>query len=223
MQLMSEDLDTLWQSDGSQPHMVNIHFPRRTPVTHVSIYLDCHRDDSYTPTKILVKAGSHPYDLVDVRYREFLEPQGWFHFVLAPQADMEAEEFEASPGSAQATQALHPIDIFVLQICILGNHLNGKDTHIRCIKIFGPPGPSAFSLRHSKSMEAPLFTERLVQQGMKTEAFRRQVERVGYERAVAQLQRIMKQNSHKALESTSSSSSSSTAQRSLMTLSQTLR
>lgn len=49
MQLMSEDLDTLWQyvlppthsnrSDGSQPHMVNIHFPRRTPVTVRQVHL----------------------------------------------------------------------------------------------------------------------------------------------------------------------------------------
>lgn len=40
-QLQSDDLDTLWQcvwladrrSDGSQPHSVYIHFPRRTAVT----------------------------------------------------------------------------------------------------------------------------------------------------------------------------------------------
>jgi len=40
-QLQSDDLDTLWQcvwrtdrrSDGSQPHSVYIHFPRRIAVT----------------------------------------------------------------------------------------------------------------------------------------------------------------------------------------------
>ena len=68
-QLTSDDVETLWQSDGTQPHTVTIHFPRRTAVTHVSIYHDILRDDSYTPTRILVKAGTHPYDVMDVRYR----------------------------------------------------------------------------------------------------------------------------------------------------------
>ncbi|WFD31324.1 hypothetical protein MSPP1_002358 [Malassezia sp. CBS 17886] len=137
-ELMDDDLNALWQSDGAQPHFVDISFPSQTAVTHLSLYLDCHRDDSYTPTKVLVKAGTHPYDLVDVRYREFTEPQGWYHFVLRRGHELSMEEADASLPLG-ATTPLHPIDVFVLQVCILGNHLNGKDTHIRGLRVFGPP------------------------------------------------------------------------------------
>ncbi|WFD45778.1 hypothetical protein GLX27_000402 [Malassezia furfur] len=186
-QLMDDDLNTLWQSEGSQPHTVTIHFPKRTKVTHVSVYLDCRRDDSYTPTKILVKAGTHPYDLVEVRYRDFVEPQGWYHFVLdKPDPDV--------PEEQSATFPLEPIEVFVLQVCILSNHLNGKDTHIRGMKVFGPPAPGMMPTAPPASSKAPV--ERLVQQGMRTEAFRRQVARVGFDRAAAQLERIMQQHTH---------------------------
>lgn len=32
-----------------------------------------------------------------------------------------------------------PIDVFLVQICILANHAAGKDSHLRGIRIFGPP------------------------------------------------------------------------------------
>ena len=43
-------------------------------------------------------------------------------------------------GRQGATTVIRAIEVFVLQVCILGNHLNGKDTHIRCLKVFGPLG-----------------------------------------------------------------------------------
>ena len=58
---------------------------------------------------------------------EFIEPQGWYHLVLDRPDDAEAEEITASlPGAT--SNRLQPIDVFVLQVCILGNHLNGKDS-----------------------------------------------------------------------------------------------
>lgn len=140
----------------------------------MSIYLDCLRDDSYTPNKILVKAGTHLYDLVDVRYREFAEPQGWVHFALEkadPGAAEEAESHESAP--------LAPIHVFLLQICVLGNHLNGKDTHIRALKVFGP----AASPNES-------HVDALLQRSMRTNAFRSQAARVGHDAAVQQLKRF---------------------------------
>lgn len=38
-----------------------------------------------------------------------------------------------------APPKLKPIDVWCLQIRILGNHQNGKDTHIRSCLIWGPP------------------------------------------------------------------------------------
>ncbi|SHO78547.1 Similar to S.cerevisiae protein DOC1 (Processivity factor) [Malassezia sympodialis ATCC 42132] len=219
-QLQSDDLDTLWQSDGSQPHSVYIHFPRRTAVTHISIYLDCLRDDSYTPTKILVRAGTHPYDLVDVRYREFVEPQGWYHFMLSGTSDMEPEEAQAARASS-ASMPLRAIELFVLQVNILGNHLNGKDSHIRCMKVFGPTPPGIARPPAQPEVQR-IMTERLLEQGKNTHAFHRQVERVGYERAVAQLERILQQHPHAAF-AQAAPTRAHTAQRSLLHLSHTLR
>ena len=228
-QLTSDDVETLWQSDGTQPHTVTIHFPRRTAVTHVSIYLDILRDDSYTPTRILVKAGTHPYDVMAVRYRyvhlsdigrEFQEPQGWYHFVLSTTHEHVLEEDDAL--EYRRSEKLDAIEVFVLQICVLGNHLNGKDTHIRCLKVFGPPTPGLQRQNMTQSVSQCTMTKRLVKQGMQTEAFHRQVERVGYHRAVTQLERIMQQSSQNMPDQAPRPAQSS-VERSLMSLSQTLR
>ncbi|PWY97553.1 galactose-binding like protein [Testicularia cyperi] len=155
----------LWQSDGSQPHLVNIQFARRTLVTHVSIYLDVKQDDSYTPTKIAVLAGTNYRDLVQVRERTFESPQGWKHFRL-DKSDSIPEEEENDDNNDEEMDAdkerdghtskkVHRegIHVWLIQICILANHLNGKDTHVRRLMVFGPktandhqdriPGPSA--------------------------------------------------------------------------------
>ena len=68
-QLRDDDLERLWQSDGIQPHRISIEFAERTDVTHVSLWLNVKRDDSYTPTKVLIKAGTGWQDLTEVRYR----------------------------------------------------------------------------------------------------------------------------------------------------------
>ncbi|KAK0557734.1 hypothetical protein OC846_000301 [Tilletia horrida] len=144
-----------FRSDGIQPHFINIQFPKRTAVTHVSIYLDHKLDDSYTPTKILIKGGTYFHDLVDIRYREFVEPSGWKTFMMVKtqpripeEAELEAYTIAGAQSSAVvssstghhiAAQPLVPIHAWLLQICILGNHLNGKDTHVRGVYIFGPP------------------------------------------------------------------------------------
>jgi len=130
------------------------------------------RDDSYTPTKILIKAGTHLYDLVDVRYREFVEPQGWYHFVLDKEDPLIPEELEAG-ALAEDAPPLRPIDAFLLQVCVLGNHLNGKDTHVRALRVFGPASgalepssmPSALAAppqaRRRPLVSAPPFAQTL--------------------------------------------------------------
>lgn len=81
------------RSDGTQPHRIIIEFAKRTAVTvrtppqsslerqdpltprafplpqHISLWLNVIRDDSYTPTKILVEAGTDYHDLTEVRCR----------------------------------------------------------------------------------------------------------------------------------------------------------
>ncbi|PWN88169.1 galactose-binding like protein [Acaromyces ingoldii] len=217
-QLRHADLDKLWQSDGTLPHVINIQFARRTAVTHVSMYIDHVKDDSYTPTKVRILAGTHYHDLVEVRTREFDQPQGWKHFVLDKKGNVsdsdESDGYTSSSGSSSSGSSFSsssssssspssssaaasskpssgtsdsgsargshataerqhraarrlqkrgaidpaepasqlaghvahgvsrrhpPIYTYYLQVCILANHSSGKDTHVRGLKVWGPP------------------------------------------------------------------------------------
>lgn len=126
-QLRDNCLDTYWQSDGPQPHLVNIQFRRKTTIEFVSIYADYKLDESYTPNRISVRAGNHFHDLQEVELMELSEPSGW---VVIPLKDSNET----------------PIRAFLIQIAVLSNHQNGRDTHIRQIKVHSPVQNSTVSV-----------------------------------------------------------------------------
>ncbi|XP_029029315.1 anaphase-promoting complex subunit 10 isoform X1 [Betta splendens] len=147
-QLRDDNLETYWQSDGSQPHLVNIQFRRRTTVKMLCIYADYKSDESYTPSKISVRVGNNFHNLQEIRVTalphrdeclfesysysqllvslfflqqlEMVEPSGWIHISLVNQRTNE------------------PISTFMIQIAVLANHQNGRDTHMRQIKVYTP-------------------------------------------------------------------------------------
>lgn len=49
--LLDDNLETYWQSDGPQPHLVNIQFKQKTKVKDICIFSDFKVDESYTPQK----------------------------------------------------------------------------------------------------------------------------------------------------------------------------
>lgn len=55
--LIDNCLDTFWQSDGPQPHLVNMQFKQKTKVKDLCIYADYKQDESYTPSRIVIKVG----------------------------------------------------------------------------------------------------------------------------------------------------------------------
>ncbi|KAM9677465.1 anaphase-promoting complex subunit 10 isoform 2-T3 [Trichechus inunguis] len=67
-QLRDDNLETYWQSDGSQPHLVNIQFRRKTTVKTLCIYADYKSDESYTPSKISVRVGNNFHNLQEIRF-----------------------------------------------------------------------------------------------------------------------------------------------------------
>uniref|UniRef100_A0AC11EB50 Anaphase promoting complex subunit 10 n=1 Tax=Ovis aries TaxID=9940 RepID=A0AC11EB50_SHEEP len=71
-QLRDDNLETYWQSDGSQPHLVNIQFRRKTTVKTLCIYADYKSDESYTPSKISVRVGNNFHNLQEIR-RDILQ------------------------------------------------------------------------------------------------------------------------------------------------------
>ncbi|KAF8170114.1 anaphase-promoting complex subunit 10 [Pholiota molesta] len=85
-------------------------------ITKISIHLNFPQDDSYTP----------PSDLQDVRVVTLDKPDGWITF------DVSSEPNEDGDGLCQSVYA------YVLQIIIAANHMSGKDTHVRGLRILGP-------------------------------------------------------------------------------------
>ncbi|XP_021251140.1 anaphase-promoting complex subunit 10 isoform X1 [Numida meleagris] len=71
-QLRDDNLETYWQSDGSQPHLVNIQFRRKTTVKTLCIYADYKSDESYTPSKISVRVGNNFHNLQEIRNQDLM-------------------------------------------------------------------------------------------------------------------------------------------------------
>ncbi|OEL26055.1 Anaphase-promoting complex subunit 10 [Dichanthelium oligosanthes] len=135
--LRDDNLDTYWQSDGAQPHLVNIQFQKKVQLQLVVLYVDFKLDESYTPSKISIRAGDGFHNLKEIKTVELAKPVGWVHISLS--------------GTDPRETFIHT---FMLQIAVLSNHLNGRDTHIRQIKIYGPrPNPVPHQPFHFISRE----------------------------------------------------------------------
>ena len=82
--------------------------------------------------------GSSYYDLQEIKTVELEEPQGW---VVVPLALNSNEGGLAADGSKDITGGSSSqgfVRTHCLQIAVLSNHQNGRDTHLRQIKVFGP-------------------------------------------------------------------------------------
>nr|XP_018259156.1 anaphase-promoting complex subunit 10 [Kwoniella dejecticola CBS 10117]OBR81314.1 anaphase-promoting complex subunit 10 [Kwoniella dejecticola CBS 10117] len=121
--------NTFWQSEGPQPHLIDLSFPKRVHISAIAVHMSHARDDSYTPSRLSIRAGTGVHDLQEVRHMEFSKPDGWIPIVLRPMEVTEHGEETEGP----------PIPCHHLRIIILANHLNGKDTHVRGLRVFGAP------------------------------------------------------------------------------------
>ncbi|KAK4758849.1 hypothetical protein SAY87_020150 [Trapa incisa] len=119
--LRDDNLETYWQSDGAQPHLVNVQFQKKVKLQLVALYIDFKLDESYTPSKVSIRAGDGFHNLKEIRSVELVKPTGWVYVSL-------------SGNDPRDTF----VSTFMLQIAVLSNHLNGRDTHVRQIKVYGP-------------------------------------------------------------------------------------
>ncbi|CAF0756000.1 unnamed protein product [Adineta ricciae] len=122
--LLDDNLETYWQSDGPQPHLVNIQFKQKTKIKDLCIFSDFKVDESYTPQKISIRTGINHNNLVELRCFEIHEPAGW---VIVPTRDARS----------------NPIKTWMIQIAVLANHQSGRDTHIRQIVVHSPTETSS--------------------------------------------------------------------------------
>ena len=141
-QLVDGNPETFWQSDGSQPHAVTIQFYKKTKLTDLWILFNYKADESYTPLQLSVRIGSGYYDLQEKQVVDLREPDGWVRIPLAlPPADSDralVRQDHASIRDKSFGGACDFLRTFVLQIAVVANHQNGRDTHVRGIKVFGP-------------------------------------------------------------------------------------
>eukprot|EP00904_Undaria_pinnatifida_P005421 jgi/Undpi1/2008/HiC_scaffold_12.g05395.m1 len=130
-QLRDDSIETYWQSDGGQPHLINIQFHKKMTVVEMA----------YTPKKLSIRAGSSFHDLVEVTVKELHEPVGWMRVQLsAPVAGSAGVVVAADSDGGPQGPVLRA---HFVQICVVAMHQNGRDTHIRQVKVFGPRLASA--------------------------------------------------------------------------------
>jgi hypothetical protein len=96
-------VNTYWQSDGPQPHCVNITFSKTVSVCRVDVYADVKVDESYTPSLISVRAGSMLNDLREVKQFAIADASGWIALSLL---SSRGEPLKASMLQVKKKQAL---------------------------------------------------------------------------------------------------------------------
>ncbi|KAI5456420.1 anaphase-promoting complex, subunit 10-domain-containing protein [Mariannaea sp. PMI_226] len=127
-ELRSDDLKLYWQSDGPQPHRLTVYFVKRVGIRDIRFFVDYNEDESYTPTKIVFKSGTSENNLIEFASMSLESPVGWQQVPLA-----------GAGGDPDGNTLVS----YVLQMQILENHQNGKDTHLRGIKIYAFDADSA--------------------------------------------------------------------------------
>lgn len=144
-QLREDNLSTFWQSDDVQPHFILIQFPKKVRINEIWLYLDYKTDESYTPSKVAIRIENSFNEMVEAKVVDFEEPVGWFQIKLEEK-------------NSEGTTIKPYIKTMTVQIVILQNTHNGRDTHIRNVKIFSPRENKSFDLTFPK-FESSDFTQ----------------------------------------------------------------
>lgn len=136
--LRSASTAQFWQSDGPQPHLLNIHFFKLVSIVKMRVYLDFELDESYTPTRMIFYGGFSMYDLTEFAEWVGEGPKGW--------VDVNLEG--VGSGGSNVLRAM------VVQIRVCENHQNGKDTHVRGVQIFARDERAGRKARFGGEVEA---------------------------------------------------------------------
>jgi len=126
-QLRDDDFSTYWQSDGDQPHYINIQFHKKMTIQEVAFQVSFKLDETYTPNEVSIRSGTTFNDLIEIKKLSFNKAEGWITVQLSDDEECLRTNF--------------------LQIAILSMHLGGRDTHIRQVKVYGPRNPVSSVLK----------------------------------------------------------------------------
>lgn len=128
---IDDNFDNYWQSDGIQPHKVEVFFSKRMDIALIAIFLTLSADESYTPRIINIHAGNSPSDAVFYKTLEVTNMNGWV-----------ALTFEDNLPKEKLLKCQY------LRFTFPVNHENGKDTHLRGIRLYNKSrdGPAQVEL-----------------------------------------------------------------------------
>lgn len=164
-QIRDNSLDTYWQSDGGQPHLMNIHFLKRKSVCEIAFYLDYTQDESYTPKQLSIRAGITFHDLEEIKVVDLNEPVGWVSVPLHAEPDPLDDNYEDDDdedenmninnqeNQDENNKRKKPLRTFLLQVCVVSMHQNGRDLHCRQIKVFGPRSETEALMRRTRNKD----------------------------------------------------------------------
>ncbi|KAK1077825.1 hypothetical protein LTR33_007755 [Friedmanniomyces endolithicus] len=154
--LRSPDPAHFWQSDGPQPHLLSIHFFKLVSIVSVEVLLDFEVDESYTPTKIQFLAGMGVHDIQEFAEMTFEQPNGWHEVDFNNVGPIEHDDDEDEDADDVIDWSKRPVlRAFLLQVRILENHQNGKDTHLRGVRVFARDEGQQPRRVHTKPVSRP--------------------------------------------------------------------
>ena len=123
-EIRDNNFNTFWQSDGSAPHKCIIIFNKKELLSYICIYSDYKLDESYTPNHIIIKALTSIYENDIIINTELTEPNGWIKFKLKPHNRQ--NKYDKYLKTNKIIIEIH------------SSHQQGRDTHVRQIKIYSP-------------------------------------------------------------------------------------
>ncbi|EKE40620.1 hypothetical protein ENUP19_0257G0103 [Entamoeba nuttalli] len=114
--ICDNNLSTYWQSNGERPHQITFVFDEPQTLAFVRFYVSQKMDESYTPSKVLLRVGTSLYDLIELAVVTLEEPEGWYYLTK---------------------HMKKPLRGSCVQLVIQENCSHGRDSHIRQVQIFG--------------------------------------------------------------------------------------
>lgn len=112
--------DSYWQSDGPLPHTITVSFSDIKHLKYFYLYTDAAADDSYTPMELSIRMNltGSSNDFMEILLVEMEQaPKGWIRLPL------DGEGILASS----------------VQLMVISNYQEGKDTRLRSIRIYAKP------------------------------------------------------------------------------------
>jgi len=170
------EFDTYWQSEGQQPHLISVRFPVEMHFSFLRFYIDEPSDESYTPERISVRVGTNEHDLrevinEDIKELTKLPDATWVYCSLENKSPTDLNDTENQ--APKVSREPYPDDpennnpqksylkAYFVQLAIISNHQNGRDTHIRQVQVFSPRYrlDKKFRIRCDRSQRVNMISE----------------------------------------------------------------